>query len=136
LRQPLEQHDRVPLRRPVLQAENREPADRVVPVRRREVVQERPDAVDRARVVAREQLERQERGAAARRALVVEAAPQQLLLRPPAELPDRPERDRALPEVRAPHRRLELFPPTVAQLGELALRARLSELVGLYGSLG
>jgi len=82
-------------------------------------------------MVARQQLEREERGAAAGRALVVEPPPQQLFLRAPAELPDRAERDRALAKVGAPYARLELVPPRLAQVGELALGARQRELVRL-----
>ena len=120
----LEQHDRLALRRAVLQAEDREPAHGGVAVRRRHRVQQRADAVDRARMVARQELEREQRRAARGRALVVEPAPQQLLLRAPAELADRAERDGALAEVGAPRGRLELVAPLRAQIGELALRAR------------
>ncbi len=61
-----EQDDRVPLGRAVLEAEDREPAHRRVPIRGGDRVQERTHAVDRARVIAREQLERKERRAASR----------------------------------------------------------------------
>src|SRR5688572_31825648 len=44
----------------------------------RELVQRRPDAVDDAGRVPREELEREQRGSAARRALVLEPAAQQL----------------------------------------------------------
>ena len=50
------------------------------------LVQQRPHAVHDARVVAREQLEREQRRAAAGRALVLEPAPQQLDLLPEPEL--------------------------------------------------
>ena len=88
-------------------------------------------AVDRARMVAREQLEREQRRAAARRALVVEPAPQQLFLRAPAELADRAERDGALAEVGAARGALEIVGPLRAEIGELALGAALRELVAL-----
>ena len=132
----LEQHDRVPLGRAVLQAEDREAAHGGVAVGGRQRVQQRPHAVDRARMVAREQLEREQRRAAARRALVVEPAPQQLLLRAPAELPDRAKRDRALAEVGAARGALEIVGPLRAEIRQLALGAALRELVALSRSLG
>ena len=89
--------------------------------------------VDRARMVARHQLERDQRGAAGRRALVVEAAAQELLLLTPAKLPDRAERDRPLAEVGAARRGLEIVGPFRAELGELPLGALLRERVGLGG---
>ena len=57
-------------------------------------------------MVARKELEREQRRTARRRALVVEPASQQLLLRAPAELADRAERDGTLPEVGAAGRGL------------------------------
>ena len=62
--------------------------------------QERPDGVDRPGCVAGEQLERDQRRAAAGRALVLEAAPQQLDLLAETELADRAVRDRPLAVVR------------------------------------
>ena len=59
-----------------------------------------------------EELDREERRTARRGAAVVEAAPQQLLLRAPAEHPDRAERERPLAEVLAARLRLELARPT------------------------
>ena len=82
-------------------------------------------------MVAREQLEREQRRAACRRAPVVEPAPQQLLLRAPAEHADRAERERPLAEVGAARRRLELVVPLGPQCRELLRRAVLRELVGL-----
>jgi hypothetical protein len=58
-------------------------------------VEKRARGVDDARVVAREELERDERRAAARGALVLEAAPKQLELLPVAELADCAIGDRA-----------------------------------------
>jgi hypothetical protein len=66
---------------------------------RRELVQERADVVDQSRMVAREELERDQRRAAAGRALVLEPTPKELGLLAVAELADRPVRDRALPVV-------------------------------------
>ena len=65
------------------------------------ILEQRPNPVDRGRMVAREQLDGEQRRSARRRALVVEPAPQQLLLRAPVELPDGAIRDRALAEVLA-----------------------------------
>jgi hypothetical protein len=90
-------------------------------------VQQRPNAVDRRRRIAREQLQRDERRAAARRALVVEPAPQQFDLLLEAELPDRTVGDRPLPEVAAAREPLDLVCPLRAQLGELLLGAALGE---------
>jgi hypothetical protein len=85
-------------------------------------VQERADVVDGARVVARKQLDREERRAPRRRALVVEPSPKQLLLRAPAELTDCPIGDGALAKVGAARGSLEVVAPLRAQLGELARR--------------
>ena len=103
---------------------------------RGQLVQERPHRVDDAGVLAGEQLERDERRAAARRALVLEPPAQQLELLPVAELADRAVRRGALPEVRASRRRLQLVVPLRPELGELPLGAALRELVGLDGRLG
>jgi hypothetical protein len=84
-------------------------------------VKERAVGVDVARVVPREELERQERGAAARRALVLEAAPEQLELLAVAKLADRPIGDGALAEVDAARRSLELVLPLRPQRRQLAL---------------
>jgi hypothetical protein len=96
-------------------------------------VQQGPVRVHRRGPVAREQLERQERGAACGRAFVLEAAPQQLELLPIAELADRAVGDRPLAEVRAAGRTLELVVPLRAQGSELALGARRRQLFGLGG---
>src|SRR6266536_296126 len=86
-------------------------------------------------MVAREQLERQQGRAAARRALVVEPAAQQFLLRTPAELADRAEGGGPLTEVRGARRGLHLVGPLRAQIRELALGSRLRERVGAGGRL-
>ena len=122
--------------RAVPKRHDREPPHGVVVVAVDELVEQRPHAVHDARVVAREQLEREQRRAAARRAHVLEAAAEQLDLLPEAELPDRPVGDGALAEVLRPRGRLDLLVPLRAQLGELALLARLGERVGLGGCLG
>ena len=84
-------------------------------------------------LVAREQLERDQGRAAAGRALVVEAAPEQLDLLTEAKLADRPVGDRALAVVGAPGRALDLVVPLPAQVGELALVARLRKGISLRG---
>jgi len=88
-------------------------------------VQQRPHVVDEARMLAREALERDQRRATAGRALVVQAAPQELGLLAVPELADRAIRDRTLPVVRRARRAFELVLPLRAQLCELALRALL-----------
>ena len=82
-------------------------------------------------MVARQKLDREERRPARRRALVVEPAPEQLLLRAPAELTDRPVRDRALAKVTAPRGGFEVVAPLRAQIRELALRAGLRQGIRL-----
>ena len=89
------------------------------------------DRADRARMVARAARARAARSHG-RRARVVETTAQQLLLLAPAELADRPEGNCALAEVVAARRRLEGVGPLRAQLGELGLRARLSERIRLH----
>jgi hypothetical protein len=96
-------------------------------------VQERPVGVDRAGMVAREQFERQQRGASAGRALVFEPSPEQLELLAKAELADRAEGDRALAIVGATRRRLELVGPRGTEARQLALGALLRELLRLRG---
>ncbi len=96
-------------------------------------MQLRPDGVDRSGAVAREQLQRDQGGAAAGRALVVEAALEQLDLLAKAELADRPIGDRPLAVIGAPGGALELVLPLPAQVGELLLLALLGESVGLGG---
>src|SRR5205085_11064169 len=109
---------------------------RLVRVARRELVERRPHRVHDTRVFAREKLKRDERRAAAGRALVLEPAPQQLELLPVTELADRAVGRGTLAEVGAPRRRLQLVVPLGPQLGELALGSALRELVGLDGRLG
>jgi hypothetical protein len=78
-------------------------------------------------MVAREQLQRDQRRSPAGRALVLDPAPQQLGLLPEAKLPDRPVGNGALPVVVRAGRGLELVGPLRAQPGQLALRALLCE---------
>jgi hypothetical protein len=99
---------------------------------RREVVEERTVGVDVARVVPREQLQREERGAAACRALVFEPTPEQLQLLAIAELPDRAIRKCPLAEVGAAGRALDLVLPLRPVRGKLSLLAPL----GQFGRLG
>jgi hypothetical protein len=90
-------------------------------------VQERANAVDEPRMVPREALERNQRRTAAGRALVVEAAPQELRFLTEPELADRAVRDGALPVVRRAGLALDFVLPLRPQLGELALRALFRE---------
>ena len=115
---------------PFRRHDDRQPPHGLVAVVRHQLVQQRPHVVDDAGMVARELLEREQRRAAHRRAVVLEPAPQQLDLRAEAELPDRAIGDRALAEVRAARRGLELVVPLRAQLRELALLALAGERVG------
>src|SRR6187402_1682172 len=70
---PLEDLDRVALRRAVLQAHNREAPDGGVRISSRQLVQQRPECVDIAGVRSRQALERDERRAAGCRAVVLHA---------------------------------------------------------------
>ena len=84
-------------------------------------------------MLTREELERDQRRAAAGRALVVEPAPQQLRLLAVPELSDRTVGHRALAVVGGTRRSLELVLPFRPQRGELALRALLCERGRLGG---
>jgi len=96
-------------------------------------VKERAVGVDVARVVPREELQREEGRAAARRALVLEAAPEQLELLAVAELPDCAIRERAFAEIGAAGRALDLVLPLRPVRCELSLLAPLGQL-GRLGS--
>ena len=111
----------------MVEADDGEPAHSLVIVVGGELVQERAQVVDEPGMVTREELERDQRRAAARGALVLEPAPQELRLLPVAELPDRPVRDGALAVVRRTDGSLELVLPLRPQLGKLALRALFCE---------
>jgi hypothetical protein len=91
-------------------------------------VKERAVGVDVARVVPREELEREERRPAARRALVLEAAPEQLELLAVAKLADRAVRQRAFAEIGAAGRALDLVLPLRPMRCELSLVASLGQL--------
>jgi hypothetical protein len=94
-------------------------------------VERRPHRVDRAGSIARQQLQRDQRRAAAGWALVVEAAREQLDLLPEPELADRAVRDRPLAVVGAPRVALDLVVPLPPEIRECALVARLCEGIGL-----
>jgi hypothetical protein len=111
----------------MVEADHGEPAHGLVVVVRGQLVQERAQVVDEPGMVTREELERDERRAAARGALVLEPAPQELRLLPVPELPDRPVRDGTLAVIRRTDGSLELVLPFRPQLGELALRALFCE---------
>ena len=115
----------------MIEADDREPAHGLVVVVRGELVQERAYVVDEPGMLAREELERDQRRAAARGALVLEPAPQELRLLPVAELPDRPVRDGALAIVRRPDRGLELVLPARPEIRELTLCALPCERIRL-----
>lgn len=91
-------------------------------------MEKRTIGVDRRRPVPREELEREECGPARSRALVLEPTPEQLQLLAVPELAYRAIGDRALAEVRAASRRLELVVPSSPQGRKLALRARRRQL--------
>ena len=133
LGEPLEDDDRVPLRRAVLQTENREASNRRIRVARGQSVEHPPVCVHGGRPVTRKQLEREQRRPACCRALVLEPSPKQLELLAVAELPDRAVRDCALAEVRAAGRAFELVVPAGPQRRELALGAGRCQLVGFGG---
>ena len=82
---------------------------------------------------AREQLERDQRRAAARRALVLEAPAKQLGLLTEAELPDRPVGNSAFLVVVRTGRGLELVCPLCPEPRELALGTLLGERCSLRG---
>jgi len=117
----------------VVEADHGEPAHGLVVIVRGELVEERAHVVDEPRMLAREELERDQRRAAAGGAFVLEPAPQELRLLPVPELPDRPVRDGALAVVRRTDGSLELVLPFRPQLGELALRALFCERGRLGG---
>ena len=104
-----------------------EPPHGLVVVVGRQLVEHRSNLVDEPGMVAREQLERDQRGAAAGRALVLQPSAEQLGLLAEAELADRPVRDSALAVVVRAGGRLELVGPLRPQAGELALGALLRE---------
>jgi hypothetical protein len=90
-------------------------------------MEKRPHRVDEPWMLAREELERDQRRATAGRALVVEAAPQELRLLTEPELPDRAVRDSTLAVVGRPRLTFDLVLPPGSQLGQLALGALLRE---------
>jgi isocitrate dehydrogenase (NAD+) len=98
-------------------------------------VQDGPNRIDHARAVLRQELDRQKRGAARRRARVVEPTPKELELLTKTELANCPIRDGPFPIVAASSGRLELVVPFLPQRGQLALGTRLREPVGLGGCL-
>ena len=134
--QPVQQHQRVAAGRAVAQADDRQPPHRRVPVRRDEPVQQRPRSVDAAGRVPRQELERDERRAAARRALVLEPAPQELHLLAEAELPDGPVRNGSLAVVGASRIRLDVFLPLTAEVRQLPFASFRSQRIGAGRCLG
>jgi hypothetical protein len=129
----VEDQDRLALRRPVVQAEDREAADRLVVVVARELVQARANVVDEAWMVTGKELERDERRAATGRALVLEAPAQQLGLLPIAKLTDRAIGDCPLTVVGRPGETFDLVLPARSKPGELLLLTALGQ-GGRFGS--
>src|SRR6185503_4034379 len=113
-----------------------EPADGDVRVVARELVQERADRVDVAGVVAAEELEGEERGAAGGRALVLEPAPDELALLAVAELPDRAIGDGADAVGRVARGALDLVVPLPPEIRQLPIVTGPRELVRPRGCLG
>jgi hypothetical protein len=98
-------------------------------------VQRRAHRVDSPGGVAREQLQGDQRGAAAGRAVVVEPAREQLDLLAEAELADRTVGDRALAVVGAARGGLDLVLPLPPQIRQPAFVTRLCEGFGQCGCL-
>ena len=119
------------MRRAVAQTDRRKPPDRLIVVRGQEPMEYRAGRVDCRRRVPREQLERDERRAAARRTLILKSASEQLELLAEPELPDRSIRDRALAIVAAASCTFELVRPFQPKIRELAFRPPVGELLGL-----
>ena len=115
----------------MVETEHREPADGLVGVVGRELVEKSPHLVDEAWVIAGEQFERDQRRAAAGWALVLEPAPQKLGLLAEPELPDRTVGDGALAVVGRAGRSLELVLPARPEVGELTLSALARERIRL-----
>src|SRR5207249_2715750 len=92
--------------------------------------------VDLPRRVARKQLEREERRAAAGRAFVLQPTAEELGLLAEAKLADRAVGDGPFAVLARPHRLLELVRPLAPQVGKLALLALLRQLVRDSGCLG
>src|SRR6185503_10257794 len=126
--QPVENQDRLTLRRAVLQADDCESPYRHVRVVRGELVQHRAHAVHVARMVAGEAFERNQRRPPRGWALVLEPAPDQLELLPEPELRDRPVGVRANAVVAVPRSVLQLLVPLLSQGCEPALVTLLREL--------
>ena len=99
----------------------------------RELVQARANVVDQARMVAGEELERDERRAAASRALVLEPPAEQLGLLAVAELTDRAIGDCPLAVVGRPGETFDLVLPLRSQPGERLFLAALGQ-AGRFGS--
>jgi hypothetical protein len=93
----------------------------------RQLVQAWADVVDEARMVPREQLERDERRAATGWALVLEAPAKQLGLLAVAELTDRAVGNRPLTVVVRACEAFDLVLPTCSEPGELLLLAALGQ---------
>ena len=120
----------------MVEAEHREPTDGLVVVVRGELVEQRTHVVDQPGMLPGQELERDQRRTAAGRALVLEAAPEELGLLAEPELADGAVRDGTLAVVRSSSRGFELVLPARSQVGEVALRALSGELVRLCSGCG
>ena len=134
--EPLEQDDRVAVRRAVPEAEDRQASYCLVVVGAPQGVQLRTDGVHRSGTVPREELERDQRRSAAGGTLVAEPAAEQLDLLPEAELADCAVRDRPLAVVGASGSTFDLVFPLPAQVGKLSLLPLRGEVGGSSGCLG
>ena len=132
---PVEDLQRRGLRGSVPEAHDRQPPHRDVRIPRCEIMEQRAERVDVARMTARETFERDERRPASRRAVVLEPAAQELELLPEAELRDRAIGLRADAVVRVAGARLDLLVPLRPELRERALVAGLGEGVRLGSRL-
>ena len=93
----------------------------------RELVEARADVVDEARMIPREELERDQRGAAARGTFVFEPPAQELRLLAVAELTDRAIGDSPLTVVGRAGEALDFVLPARSEPGELLLLSALGE---------
>src|SRR5207249_3352211 len=116
-----QKRDRVSRRSAVLEAEDGEAAHSLIGIGIRERVQPSTVRIDQARMLTGEQLEGEERRAAAGRTLIVEPAPQELGLLVEAKLPDRAIGDSALAVIAAPRRAFEVVRNLAAEVGERPL---------------
>ena len=134
--EPVQEQDRLALRRAILEADDREPAYGHVRVAVRELFEQPPHGVHVAGVVAGETFERDQRRAAGSGALVLEPAADELQLLPEAELRDRPVGLCSHAVVGVSGCVLELVVPLLPQGRERLLVSGRGQLVGASCRLG